>query len=65
MMYHHHILTAGKNETIMDMYIKQKSDPTKGHWYELFKKKILSISLVFETFLKLIKLQCKSNFNRN
>ena len=37
-MYHHHLLTTEDNETIKKIYEKQKSEPTKGDWYELLKK---------------------------
>ena len=36
-MYHHHLLTTEDNETIKKIYEKQKSEPTKGDWYELLK----------------------------
>ena len=37
-MYHHHILTRGEEETIKRIYYKQKEDPLKGDWYGLLKK---------------------------
>jgi hypothetical protein len=37
-MYHHHILTRGEEETIKKIYYKQKEDPLKGDWYGLLKK---------------------------
>ena len=37
-MYHHHILKRGKEETIQKIYYKQKEDTFKGDWLELLKK---------------------------
>ena len=37
MMFHHHILTTNEDETLMKMYLKQKSDPTKDDWYQLLQ----------------------------
>lgn len=37
-MYHHHILRRGEEETIQRIYFKQKEDTLKGDWYELLKK---------------------------
>ena len=37
-MYHHHIVRRGEEETIQRIYYKQKEDPLKGDWYELLKK---------------------------
>ena len=36
-MFHHHILTTNEDETLMKMYLKQKSDPTKDDWYQLLQ----------------------------
>ena len=38
MMYHHHLLTLEDGETLKNIYDKQKSQPTKGDWYELLLK---------------------------
>ena len=35
LMYHHHILSRDKNETIQKIYLKQKEDSIKGDWYKL------------------------------
>ena len=38
LMYHHHILSREKNETIRKIYEKQKTECSKGDWYELLKE---------------------------
>ena len=38
MMYHHHLLALEDAETLKNVYEKQKSDTTKGDWYELVLK---------------------------
>ena len=38
LMYHHHILSRGEEETIYKIYCKQKEDPLKGDWYYLLQK---------------------------
>ena len=35
LLYHHHILTRPKEETISKIYFKQKEEPTKGDWFQL------------------------------
>ena len=35
LLYHHHILTRDKKETINKIYQKQKEDNTKGDWFQL------------------------------
>ena len=47
MMYHHHILTSDENETIVKMYSKLKSDPSRDDWYELLKKYFEFFELTF------------------
>ena len=37
MIYHHHIHTRDKNETIYKIYNKQKEETSKGDWYELLQ----------------------------
>ena len=37
-MYHHHILSRGEEETIHKIYTKQREDPLKGDWFELLQK---------------------------
>ena len=36
-MYHHHLVTRDKTETIYKIYQKQKNDSLKGDWIELLK----------------------------
>jgi hypothetical protein len=36
-MYHHHILTRDKEETIYKIYYKQKEETVKGDWFQLLK----------------------------
>ena len=36
-MYHHHILSLDKNETVRKVYEKQKEGHFKGDWIELLK----------------------------
>ena len=36
-MYHHHLVTRDKTETIYKIYQKQKEDSLKGDWIELLK----------------------------
>ena len=36
-MYHHHILTRDKEETLYKIYDKQKEETVKGDWLELLK----------------------------
>ena len=38
MMYHHHLLSLDDNETIKQMYEKQKEARTKGDGYDLLCK---------------------------
>ena len=38
LMYHHHILSRGEEETIQKIYRKQSEDPLKGDWFELLKQ---------------------------
>ena len=38
MMYHHQLLTTDDCETIKKIYEKQKTEPTRGDWYQLLKK---------------------------
>ena len=38
LMYHHHILSRGEDETIYKIYCKQKQDPLKGDWFSLLQK---------------------------
>ena len=38
MMFHHHILTLDKNETVRKIFNKQKQSTSKGDWYELLLK---------------------------
>ena len=38
LMYHHHLLSRGKEETIYKIYCKQKQDPLKGDWFSLLLK---------------------------
>ena len=61
MMYHHHNLTTDKNETIMKMYLKQKSDPTKHDWYELLQKdfKFVGLSMKDEEIISMSQFQYK------
>ena len=42
-MYHYHLLTLDKDETIRKIYEKQKQDPTKNDWFQLLKKDFLFI----------------------
>ena len=37
-MYNHHILQQDKTETIRQIYEKQKTDYTKGDWFQLLIK---------------------------
>jgi hypothetical protein len=61
MMYHHHILTTDKNETIMKMYLKQKSDQTKDDWYQLLQKdfKFVGLSMNDEEIKSMSQFQYK------
>ena len=45
MMYHHHLLTTDESETIVKIYLKQKSSPTKGDWYELLQQDFQFVGL--------------------
>ena len=45
LMYHHHILSRGEEETIKKIYIKQREDPLKGDWFELLKRDFKFIGL--------------------
>ena len=38
LLYHHHILTRDKNETISKIYYKQKEENCKGDWFQSLKK---------------------------
>lgn len=38
LMYHHHLITRGEEETIYKIYCKQKEDPLKGDWFSILKK---------------------------
>ena len=38
LMYHHHLLSRGEEETIYKIYCKQKEDPLKGDWFNILKK---------------------------
>jgi hypothetical protein len=62
MMYHHHILTSDPNETIVKMYHKQQSDPSRYDWYELLIKDFEFIGLTInENEIKAIsRLQYKN-----
>ena len=37
LLYHHHILTRDKEETISKFYYKQKQDSIKGDWFQLLQ----------------------------
>ena len=47
LLYHHHILTRGDEETIKKIYFKQKEDSVRGDWYKLLEAdfKFLEIEL--------------------
>ena len=47
LMYHHHLITRGEEETIYKIYCKQKEDPLKGDWFSILKKdfKFIGIEL--------------------
>ena len=51
LLYHHHILTRDKNETISKIYYKQKEENTKCDWFQSLKKKIFN--LLNETLLRI------------
>ena len=36
-MYHHHLLSLDREETIRKIYDKQKLEPLKGDWIQLLK----------------------------
>ena len=38
LMYHHHLLSRGEEETIFKIYSKQKQDPLKGDWFSILQK---------------------------
>ena len=38
LLYHHHLLSRGKEETIFKIYSKQKQDPLKGDWFSVLQK---------------------------
>ena len=38
LMYHHHLLSRGEDETIYKIYTKQKEDPLQGDWFSLLLK---------------------------
>ena len=38
LLYHYHILTRDKEETIRKIYTKQKEDPIKGDWFKLLQE---------------------------
>ena len=38
LLYHHHILTRDKNETISKIYYNQKEENAKGNWFQSLKK---------------------------
>ena len=38
LMYHHHILQQEKTETLRQIFEKQKTDFTKGDWFQLLLK---------------------------
>ena len=47
-VYHHHIITRNKNETIRKIYNKQKESVGKGDWYETLMKDVEFIREVME-----------------
>ena len=43
LLYHHHIVNLGENETVKKVYNKQKEESTKGDWIKLVEKDFLFI----------------------
>ena len=62
MMFHHHIFTTNEDETLMKMYQKQKSDPTKDDWYELLQTDFQL--LVYKLVMRKSKLFQSMNIKR-
>ena len=44
-MYHHHILSRDKEETIYKIYDKQKEETVKGDWLGLLKSDFVFIKM--------------------
>ena len=61
LMYHHHILSRDKNETIKKEYLKQKQEYLKGDWFQLLQKDFQFIGIQMnETNIKsILKAQYK------
>ena len=47
-MYHHHLLTLDKEETIRKMFEKLKQSPTKNYWFQLLQKYFLFIEKIID-----------------
>ena len=62
LLYHHHILTRPKEETISKIYFKQKEEPIKGNWFQLLKKdfEFIEIDLNEEKIMQTSKSEYKS-----
>ena len=60
-MYHHHLVTRDKTETICKMYQQQKKDSIKDDWNDLLKADFRSIKqeLNEEEISSLSKIECK------
>ena len=70
LLYHHHILTRDKEETIRKIYTKQKEDPIKGDWYKLLQEdfKLININMdenkICETPKSIYKKEIKALINK-
>ena len=70
LLYHHHILTRNKEETIRKIYTKQKEDPIKGDWYKLLQEdfKLININMdenkICETPKSIYKKEIKALINK-
>ena len=69
-MYHYHILTRDKEETIRKIYTKQKEDPIKGDWFKLLQEdfKFIDIDMdeekISETYKSTYKKKIKVLINK-
>ena len=65
LMYHHHILQQEKTETLRQIYEKQKTDYTKGDWFQLLLKdfEFIEETMDEEDIQKMSKIQYKQKNN--
>ena len=64
-MHHHHISQQGQAGTLRQIYEKQKTDYTKGEWFQLLLKdfEFIGETMSGENIQKMSKLQYKKNIN--